>query len=105
MYLIGLQADLTICKCIYCVVASHRALIAGEIHANNGIVVIFNFSYSSFSDDRASLCPGFRSHLNEPVRFLQDLRVMVDQQNGVPVPYQVVHDTVQSDNICGMQTD
>ena len=30
---------------------------------------------------------------------------MVDQQNRVPVPYQVVHDTVQSDNICGMQTD
>ena len=30
---------------------------------------------------------------------------MVDQQNGISVPYQVVHDTVQADDICRMQTD
>ena len=64
-------------------------LFAGKISADNGGTVLFDLLDSTFGDDRAALCTGFRPHLDEPVRLFQDLGVMVHQKDGIPVSHQV----------------
>ena len=58
-------------------------LFAGKISADNGGTVLFDLLDSTFGDDRAALCTGFRPHLDEPVRLFQDLGVMVHQKDGI----------------------
>ena len=53
----------------------------------------------------AALCAGFRPHFNDPVGFLQNLCIMIDQNDGVPIGNQIVHHTGKPHNIGGMQTD
>ena len=80
-------------------------LFAGKISADNGGTVLFDLLDSTFGDDRATLCTGFRPHLDEPVRLFQDLGVMVHQKDGIPVSHQVVHDPAQADDVSRVQAD
>ena len=56
-------------------------------------------------DHIAASGTGFRSHLDQPVRFGQNLGIMVYQNNGVAVSDQVMHHRIQPHNIRRMQTD
>ena len=80
-------------------------LFAGKISADNGGAVLFNLLDSTFGDDRASLRPCFRAHLDEPVRLFQNLGVVIHQKNGVPVSHKVVHNPAQADNVSRVQAD
>ena len=46
-----------------------------------------------------------RSHLDEPIRLFQNLRIMVDQQHRIPVRHQVAYHAVQSHDVGRMQPD
>ena len=88
------HADLAGRKCVYPGPAAYRLLFPGEISTDDRIIVVFYFCHGSFRDDCTALCSGFRSHLNEPVGFLQDLRIVIDQQDGISIHDQIMHDAV-----------
>ena len=82
-----------------------RCLLPGEVSADHGSRIVLNIIHCPFRNDRAAFCSGLGPHLDEPIGLLQDLYVVIHKQHGVAIPDQIVHDTVQADNIGGMQTN
>ena len=99
------HADLSARKQFFSGALPDRDLLSGKIPANNGAFVFFNLPDGSFRDDGSAVPSGFRPHLDNPVGFLQNLCVMINQQDGITVPDQVVHYPVQPDNIGRVQSD
>ena len=46
-----------------------------------------------------------RPHLYDPVSLLQNLRIVIHENDGVAVGYQIVHYTGETDDVRGVQTD
>ena len=61
--------------------------------------------YCSFAEDPAALPAGLGAELDDPVREGEDLRVVIDEDDGVAVHDQVLHDARQSLDVGGMQAD
>ena len=70
---------------------------AGRSGPNHGMhwIRLLNFlSHVPSCDHVAAICSGFRTHLNDPVRFRKDLRIVIYQQYGISIRDQIVHHTV-----------
>ena len=78
---------------------------AGQVFPDNGNTVLLDFFNRSLRYDPTALCAGFGSHFDQPVGFLQYLRVVIDEKNRIAVLDKVVHDRVQADDICRMKSD
>ena len=72
---------------------SRDALLSRQKRANLRVFVYLNVVCCALRDDMAAFCAGFRAHFNEPIGLAQNLRVMVDEQNGVAVVDEIVHHT------------
>lgn len=64
-----------------------------------------NVLYRALGNDRSAVRTRAAPHFNEPVGFFQNLRVVVNQQDRVSVPDEIVHHAVQTDDVRRMQTD
>ena len=67
--------------------------------------VLLNLRDCPFGDDMASVGTCLRTKLYNPVRVLENLRVVVDENNGVTVIHKVVHHSGQPLYIGGMKAD
>ncbi len=61
--------------------------------------------HRALCNDAAALCAGLRPHLNDPVGFLQDLRVVIDENDGIAVRHEVVHHSGEAHDVGRVQTD
>ena len=61
--------------------------------SNHGYRIGFYFLHRTFCDHVAATRSGFRTHLNDPVRFRKDLRIVIYQQYGISIRDQIVHHT------------
>ena len=82
-----------------------RFSFAGEEHADLRGRIFFNGRDASLSDDMAAVGSCLRPHLYDPVRLLQNLRIVIHKDDGVAVGYQIVHYAGETDDVRGMQTD
>ena len=78
---------------------------AGQIWPDYGGFVFRNALYRALGNDRSAVRTRAAPHFNEPVGFFQNLRVVVNQQDGVAVSDEIVHHAVQTDDVRRMQTD
>ncbi len=67
--------------------------------------ILRNVFDCSLGNYRPAICSGSFSHLNHPVGVLQNLCVMIDNDNGVPVRPKIVHYAGQPLEIIGVQAD
>ena len=61
--------------------------------------------HRALCNDAAALCAGLRPHLNDPVGFVQDLRVVIDENDGIAVRHQVVHHSGEAHDVGRVQAD
>ena len=73
--------------------------------SNHGYGIGFYFLHRTFCDHVAATRSGFRTHLNDPVRFRKDLCIVIYQQYGISIRDQIVHHTVKTDDIRRMKAD
>ena len=86
--------------------ASHmRIRCLCQKRPDHGCRIFLNILYCAFCDHMPATGSGFRAHLNDPVRFRKDLRIVIYQQYRIAVSDQIVHHTVKSGDIGRMQTD
>ena len=78
---------------------------AGEKWADHGLFIFKNLFYRSFCDHMSAVSAGARTHLNDPVGFRENLGIVVHKDHGVAVRDQIPHDSGQSHDVGGVQTD
>ena len=84
---------------------SRDALLSRQKWANLRVFVYLNVVCCALRDDMAAFCTGFRAHFNEPIGLAQNLRVVVDKQNGVAVVDEIVHHAGEADDVRRVQAD
>ena len=101
------QADFSVCKQILLGGAVPELCFgcSGEKGADLGSGIGRNGGDGSLGDDVTAPGSRLRAHFHNPVRFLENLGVMVYENDGVAVGYQVAHDPGQTHNIRWMQAD
>ena len=85
--------------------AEHLLRFAGEERSDAALFVRDHFRDRSLCDDRAAVRSGFRSHLDDPVGYAEDLGVVIHQDHRVPVLHQIIHDRDETVDIGGVQPD
>lgn len=75
------------------------ALLSRQKRANLRVFVYLNVVCCALRDDMAAFCTGFRAHFNEPIGLAQNLRVVIDEQNGVAVVDEIVHHAGEADDV------
>ena len=78
-----------------------RLSLAGEERADLRGGVRFKGGDRPLGDHMAAPGARLRPHFYDPVGLLQNLRVVIDQDDGVAVGHQIVHYAGQSNNIGG----
>ena len=84
---------------------AHDSGFPGKKGPDAGRRILRDLGNRPLRDDPAARCPGPRPHLDDPVGLLQNLRVVIHQQDGVPVRHQIVHHAGESHNVGRVQTD
>ena len=80
-------------------------ILIGKERPDDRLRVLRNIFDGSLGNHRPAVCAGSFSHLDHPVSVLQNLRVMIDDDDGISICTQIVHDTGQSFEIVRVQTD
>ncbi len=80
-------------------------ILIGKERSDDRVRILRNVFDTSLGNHRPAICSGSFSHLNHPVGMLQNLCVMVDNDNGVPVRPKIVHHASQALEIIGVQAD
>ena len=97
------EQDLSCREEIFSALAFLRSTL--QILSDQGDRIFFDLFYRSFGDDSAAVGTGLGTELDQPVGFFQDLGIMIDQQDRVSVFHKIVHDCIQTEDICRMQSD
>ena len=79
--------------------------LPGKERPDHGSGVPGDLPDGAFRDHPAARGPRPRPHFDQPVRFPEDLRVVVHQEDGVAVRFQVPHDPCQAFDVGRVQAD
>lgn len=88
-----------------CAAAHRQTRFFGEERRNLGGRILRDIGKRTLRDDVSAVRACLRTHFNHPIRLGENLRVMVNENDGVSVGNQVAHDADQADDVCRMQTD
>ena len=101
------QMNFTIFKnlCFCGFFTNHYIFLTWKKTTNNWIVVGFNFTNRTFCYNIPAFRSGFWSHFNYIIRFLQNLRIMVNQNYRISIRNQIVDNTIQTNNIRRMKSN
>ena len=107
MDLSGRQMNPSLCEKLLLRDAASRVRFAAAFKERRDLRsrICFNGRDCPLGDNIAAFCTCLRSHFHDPVGFLQNLRIVVDQNDGITVGYQIVHHAGQPHNVCRVQTD
>ena len=79
--------------------------LSGKEWTNLGTGIFLDFLRCALGNDLAARGARLRTHFNEVVRSPQNLRVVVNQNNGVPVSNQILHQAGKPGDVGRMQAD
>ena len=72
---------------------------SGEERPDLGDGIFFDRGDRPLGNDVAALRAGLGTHFHDPVRFLQNLRVVVNEDHGVSVRHEIVHHAGQPHDV------
>ena len=75
---------------------------SGQESADSGCGIILHLFNRALCNHRSAAGAGFRPQLNQPVRLLQHVGVVIDKNHRIPVGKQIVHHTAQALQVGGM---
>ena len=85
--------------------AQHRLRPAGQERSDLRGGIRRDRGHRPLRDDAAALRACLRPHLDDPVGLLQDLRIMIDQNDGIAVRHKVVHHPGEAHDVGRVQAD
>ena len=85
--------------------AQRRLRRSGQERADLRGGICRDCGHRALCNDAAALCAGLRPHLNDPVGFLQDLRVVIDENDRIAVRHEIVHHSGEAHDVGRVQTD
>ncbi len=99
--------DRSVCKQFFSCGAGAQPCFsfAGEKLPDLRSWICFDSGNFSLGNHMTTFCACLRAHFYDPIGFFQNLRVVVYQNDGISVCYQIVHDPGQSYNVGWVQTD
>ena len=83
----------------------NRFGFAGQKRSDLRCGICFNCWNCPFGNDMTAIRARFGTHFDDPIGFLQNLRVVIDQNHGVAVSNKIVHHACKSHNVGRVKTN
>ena len=103
---IGCHADMSLVEhFLVSHLRTHALGLCAQKRGDAAAPRLFDLVHRTCSDHVTATCSGNGAHLDQIVSFRQYARIVVDNNHGVAVAYQVAHHANQAVDICRMQAD